>query len=139
MACPHKDDLRLLVSLSGQGANGGARSGNSRVPADLKMDPLSTVDVEREIKEPVHTPGLPKLFRVLKFTGIRESGDSDDWARFDRVGEYSDPPLIIHNSLALTAKRMMIVSLPFSIPPDKEFCIVMFDQCQDFSYIMSWR
>ncbi|GFN74699.1 hypothetical protein PoB_000120500 [Plakobranchus ocellatus] len=40
---PHQGDLRLLGPTSGQGAGGGARTRDRRVPADLRADSLTTV------------------------------------------------------------------------------------------------
>ncbi|GFN83244.1 hypothetical protein PoB_000975000 [Plakobranchus ocellatus] len=40
---PQEGDLRLLGPPSGQGANGGDRSRNRRVPAHLRADSLATV------------------------------------------------------------------------------------------------
>ncbi|GFN81564.1 hypothetical protein PoB_000807000 [Plakobranchus ocellatus] len=43
IASAQQGDLRLLGPPSGQGAVGGARTPNRRVPADLRADSLATV------------------------------------------------------------------------------------------------
>ncbi|GFO07383.1 hypothetical protein PoB_003388800 [Plakobranchus ocellatus] len=43
MASPQQDDLRLLGPPSGRGADGGARTRDGRVPADLRTDSQATV------------------------------------------------------------------------------------------------
>ncbi|GFO45309.1 hypothetical protein PoB_007181400, partial [Plakobranchus ocellatus] len=43
LASPQQGDLRLSDLPSGQGAGGGARTHNRRVPADLRADSLITV------------------------------------------------------------------------------------------------
>ncbi|GFO26384.1 hypothetical protein PoB_005288900 [Plakobranchus ocellatus] len=43
IASPQQGDLRLSGPLSGQGAGGGARTRNRRVPADLRMNSLSFI------------------------------------------------------------------------------------------------
>ncbi|GFN78315.1 hypothetical protein PoB_000482100 [Plakobranchus ocellatus] len=42
-SCPQQGDLRLSGPPSGQGADGGARTCDRRVPADLRADSLATV------------------------------------------------------------------------------------------------
>ncbi|GFN96428.1 hypothetical protein PoB_002293400 [Plakobranchus ocellatus] len=42
-ASPQQGDLRLSGPPSGQGAGGGARTRDRRVPADLRADSLATV------------------------------------------------------------------------------------------------
>ncbi|GFO23498.1 hypothetical protein PoB_005000300 [Plakobranchus ocellatus] len=42
-ACQQNGDLRLSGLLPGQGVSGRARTRNRRVPADLRVDSLSTV------------------------------------------------------------------------------------------------
>ncbi|GFN82734.1 hypothetical protein PoB_000924000 [Plakobranchus ocellatus] len=42
-ASPQQGDLRLSDPPSGQGAGGGARASNRRIPADLRADSLATV------------------------------------------------------------------------------------------------
>ncbi|GFN92307.1 hypothetical protein PoB_001881300 [Plakobranchus ocellatus] len=43
IASPQQGDLRLSGPPSGQGAGGGARTRDRRVPADLRADSLATV------------------------------------------------------------------------------------------------
>ncbi|GFO49732.1 hypothetical protein PoB_007623700 [Plakobranchus ocellatus] len=43
IASPHQGDLRLSGRPSGQGASGGARTRDRRIPADLRVDSLPTV------------------------------------------------------------------------------------------------
>ncbi|GFO00862.1 hypothetical protein PoB_002736700 [Plakobranchus ocellatus] len=43
IASPQQGDLRLSGPPSGQGAGGGARTSDRRVPADLRADSLATV------------------------------------------------------------------------------------------------
>ncbi|GFO01306.1 hypothetical protein PoB_002781100 [Plakobranchus ocellatus] len=43
IASPQKGDLRLLGPPSGRGADGGARTRDRRVPADLRADSQATV------------------------------------------------------------------------------------------------
>ncbi|GFN95841.1 hypothetical protein PoB_002234700 [Plakobranchus ocellatus] len=41
--CPQQGDLRLLGPLSGRGTDGGARTRDRKVPADLRADSQATV------------------------------------------------------------------------------------------------
>ncbi|GFO21574.1 hypothetical protein PoB_004807900 [Plakobranchus ocellatus] len=41
--CPQQGDLRLLGPPSGRGADGGARTRDRRIPADLRADSQATV------------------------------------------------------------------------------------------------
>ncbi|GFO03086.1 hypothetical protein PoB_002959100 [Plakobranchus ocellatus] len=43
IASPQQGDLRLLGPSSGRGADGGARTRDRRVPADLRADSQATV------------------------------------------------------------------------------------------------
>ncbi|GFO29141.1 hypothetical protein PoB_005564600 [Plakobranchus ocellatus] len=51
IASPQQGDLRLSGPPSGQGAGGGARTRDRRVPADLRADSLATgEDENRAVK-----------------------------------------------------------------------------------------
>ncbi|GFO41703.1 hypothetical protein PoB_006820800 [Plakobranchus ocellatus] len=54
IASPQQGNLRLLGPLSGQGAGGGARTRNSRVPADLRADSLTTQPPTPLLQQSVH-------------------------------------------------------------------------------------
>ncbi|GFO44414.1 hypothetical protein PoB_007091900 [Plakobranchus ocellatus] len=43
IASPQQNDIRLSSPPSGQGAGGGARTSDRRVPADLRADSLASV------------------------------------------------------------------------------------------------
>ncbi|GFO09357.1 hypothetical protein PoB_003586200 [Plakobranchus ocellatus] len=51
IASPQQGDLRLSGPPSGQGAGGGARTRDRRVPADLRADSLATVPPTPPYKE----------------------------------------------------------------------------------------
>ncbi|GFN89900.1 hypothetical protein PoB_001640600 [Plakobranchus ocellatus] len=58
IASPQQGDLRLSGPPSGQGAGGGARTGDRRVSADLRADSLATV------------PSTPLTFSVVQLRNL---------------------------------------------------------------------
>ncbi|GFO49094.1 hypothetical protein PoB_007559900 [Plakobranchus ocellatus] len=80
IASPQQGDLRLSGPPSGQGAGGGARTRDRRIPADLRADSLATVP-----------PTSPQLSRSLKepwlhkWCWVEQRGKGADKTRWSRL------------------------------------------------------
>ncbi|GFO22263.1 hypothetical protein PoB_004876800 [Plakobranchus ocellatus] len=62
IASPQQGDLRLSGPPSGQGAGGGARTRDRKVPADLRADSLATVPPTPHNRKACRAIGTSALF-----------------------------------------------------------------------------
>ncbi|GFO07097.1 hypothetical protein PoB_003360200 [Plakobranchus ocellatus] len=75
-SCSQHGDLRLSGPPTGQGASGGARTFNIRVPADLRADSLFTVPPT----PPYYSEGFQHISMVDSFPGpALEAGNEERW------------------------------------------------------------